>query len=77
MIVSNFLLLITISLPFSSSSFAAAAAAVSSVPVADWAWHVVSWPPLVSSLERLRGQGRERVREREEGENAGYIVKEK
>ena len=56
MIVSKFILQITISLPFSSSSFAAAAA-VSSAPVADWVWHVVSWPPPVSSLERLRGGG--------------------
>ena len=66
MIVSKFLLQITISLPFSSSSFAAAAA-VSSAPVADWVWHVVSWPPPVSSLERLRGGGGGRKREEEGG----------
>lgn len=59
--ISTMFVLITISLPFSFSSFAAA---VSSEPVADWVWHEVKMPLLASSWEMLRREGE---REREGG----------
>ena len=64
--------LVTISLPFSSSSFAAA---VSSEPVADWVWHEVKMLPLASSWEMLGREGE--GGRREGGENVIYEVMSK